>query len=643
MDFESGRHLQYGYIASAILGSLLVLYFVNNYVGILTAIKGGYVLIGLLLSLLLFALSHSNQTPSVSGSTRPRYLKGVIIPLVLWFPLIKLTGNRVIVLLGLFPIIYALISVHILHGAAPKYVLTEIVGVFFIALAAKYVDTYRFFGNGDLFGHTADVQRLVATGSTSVINDPYQFYPGLHIIAGSLKLVGGTVTYDAVVLTGIIAATSAIVVSYHFGRVISGSPKFGLLVALGMTVSYQFQFFGLYVFPQSLAVVLGFLAIYLALKPDFGGEYAGFGLANIIVMAAMAFTHHFTFILFAPIVVVLIFLRFISESQHRTRIFGEKDLVGPRLIPLFTGGMIAVTYWLYNEHGFFGQLLFATSELILNRSIIVNGSSGPTTTFPLGVELIQQSVQEALVSIATPNGIYFTMLLAVFSLGISESLRLTKMYYRLAGFVLMGIVGSFLILKTPIAFSIRLGHPFTLFFSVVLAVGLLRLFSAGRGEGIFPLITLLALGTTAPIVAGGDLYGLHQGPDFYGSNKLPDPQRDFSKLEYESMQSTAKFIKSNNRPATSMWMSSIGFELLDASVSGGAQIVDCSIKTPRDALFYRTKWTEHQVYFNGARNRMIISNESFERMVVTENKIHTTGRTGMLFDGERSSFETGCI
>lgn len=643
MKFEFGRHLQYGYFASVILSTILLLYLVKVYVGILPAVKGLYVLLGLLLSFLLFTVSKSNQDWEGSDSLQPQYLKALVTLLVLSFPIIILTGSRTVVLLGLFPIIYAFIAVQLQFDTVPQYALAGILGTFLVALAAKYIDTYRFFGNGDLFGHTASVKRMVATGSTSAIVSPYQFYPGLHITSGSVKIVGGTTPYDALLLTGIIAATSAVILSYLFGRIISGSQSFGMLVALGMSVSYQFQFFGLYVFPQTLAVVLGFLAIYLALKSDNMSRYARFGIAGLIVMAAMAFTHHFTFVLFAPILGVLLLVRYASKTQLLTRINEGTDLVSPRAIPLVTGGMIALSYWIYNEHKFFSQLLFATGDLIFDRTVVASSSGGPTTTFPLGVEITEQTLQQALFSVVTPSGIYFTLLLAVFSLGIAESLRFTKQYRRLTGYLLIGIAGSLLILKTPVALSIRLGHPFTLFFSVVLAVGLLRLLSTKQGKMAIPVLVIVILGTTAPIVAGGDLHNLHQGPDFYGSDTSPDAQRDFSELEYDAMRSTADFVESYNRPSTSMWMSSVAFGLLDASIREGAWIDDCAIQTQSDALFYRTKWKEHQVYFNGTRNKMIISKASFHRMVASENKIHTTGVTGILFDRRTSSFETGCI
>jgi hypothetical protein len=311
-------------------------------------------------------------------------------------------------------------------------------------------------------------------------------------------------------------------------------------------------------------------------------------------------------------------------------------------MPLIIGGMIAVSYWVYNEHGFFSQLLLATYNLLINRSVVVSGSSGPTTVFALGVEVSEQSVRQALISIATPNGIYFVVLLAVFSLGIAELLRFNKQHRRIGGLLLVGIAGSLLILKSPVALAIRLGHPFTLFFSTVLAVGFSRLISNERYKRIFPIFVIVILGTTAPIVAGGDLDSFHQGPDFYGSKNVPDPQREFPKSEYEGMRVTGNFLEKSNGHATTMWMSAVAFGQLDAPVRGGARVSDCAIRTSTDILFYRTKWTEHLVSFNGASDKMIISEESLGRMVMASNQVHTTGMTGLLLSNKESSFDTGC-
>lgn len=649
MRYLNVKYLPYGYFVFAVSVAAFLLAAVAIFLDILPAIKGGYVLIGLALSGIIFMLGKESASAVDRGlSTSSRYYSKTVAALLLVsFPITVITGTRIPVVVLVLPVIYALLGFQLLQDYSSLSMLVQVIGVFFVGIATKYMDTYRYFGNGDLLIHTGYVDSLINSGSTRVLGEVYHFYPGLHIISGTLGLIGGLLSYDAIILLGISSSTAAVVIGYKFTHLVNKSRSFGVLVALGMVGIYQFQFYSVYVFPQTLATVLGYMLLYLSFRNKNSSEKWRFSIVALLIIPAMVVTHHFTFILFFPV-----FL-FFSLSWLCSR--GLKSrLASPRVVLLFTGAIAAVSYWIFNEHSFIGQLTYAVTTLLIKQDIVSSipsstqspdpgqpSQTGLETTDTIGVSVSYQTISEAAQSLVTPEGIYFIFLLALFSLGLAELLTFDDKYKKTPMVFALGIFGSLLILKTPLELSNRLGYPFALFFAFVLAAGFSRLLSVSHWKTL-SLFVLIILGTTAPIAAGDDMYRLHQGPDFYGSKNIPDPQREFTVNEYEGLRESSQFIRKNDAEVSSFWMNTVALTRFGVPISGRIHIADCTIKTSPNDLLYRTRWADHKVYYQGTSHELVISKERLKRIIAVSDKIFTTGMTGIVKPNRYSDFNSSC-
>ena len=642
MQYRTGDRLQFTFFLATIPNVLLVLYLAWTRLGSVPTIKGSYVLIALLTAAVMFFFGRYGGETNGLSDYRMRYIWKVVVALImLSLPLTVFTDSRIPVVLVIFPVVYALIGIQLVYSEANLSVLLQVIGAFCTSVVTKYLDTYRLFGNGDLIAHVGRVDRLVESGLVSALGPVYRYYPGLHIEASVLKLVSGSTAYDGLLLVGITGSVATLFVTYLFVRTTSGR-TLAILSTFGATVVYQSQFFATYVFPQALAVFFGLIIVLLSTKLNVQSIDARTTAILLLISVAMVVTHHFTFILFFPIVIMLLVVQWMSGLSSVVIPDWEGVVVGPRIGSLIIVGVILFGYWYAIEHSFIGQLLFAIRKLILESNNFAVGSGG-TAVYAFGRDVLEQTPVDAVVSIFTPTGIYFVILCLVFLLGLVEALSFDRKYRPLAGVLLVGVLGSLFILKTPIALSIRLGHPFSLFFGVVIAVGLFRLVSLDGQWTVVPICLIIVLGTTTPIVAGNDMDRLHDGPDFYSSHTLPEPQRSFSSTEYRSIGVAAEFTTDFDKAVTSMWMSSVVLSRFDGAAMDQASIVDCRIQTPTGTLFYRDRWSNHQVFFRGARNKLLLSESHLNFMEESSNKIHTTGQTGILWgENHTSGFRLGC-
>lgn len=623
-------------IPVCVVGLVLVLGIVNNLLGAVTAIKGGYVLIGVLLAGVAFYATvdaNDHATFSPAGRYERRLGTTVFIICSLSIAFAGLARSRLVVLVFALPLGYLLLIVQMRSGTSPRWYLLQTGALFFTATLSKFLAVGYYFGAGDIIGHIRSIEQLIQVGSPSAITSPvYQQVPGLHVLVGSLKMITGLPTYDSLLLLGSLVYLGLVVVLFATVRATGASERLAVCTVIAMTVLERVLFYTTYFYPQSLATAFAVLLIFIAFRARIGAR-TRLAVAATILASTLVFTHHFTIFLFAPLILVLFLVQPISRlTGLQTRL--SNDLVIPRAFPIIIVGLSALAYWaLYNI--FIGQFIYAVNELILGQTLLTSSTTNIVSTYTIGVEVSLQTPAAAMLSLFTPSGLYYIAAMGIFMLGVLETLSLERVYRRLLALIVTGIAAAPFVLKTPIAISQRIALPASFFFAVVLGIGIRRLLRGRhglvhqRGISVFMLVLLCA---TGPMVAADDVGALDAGPDFYGKTTGPGPQRTLTDQEYAELQSTSRFLQEYNGEATSFWFTSVMAGRFGADVDDSASINNTTIMSDDKLLLYKQNWPRYQVNFRGARNKLFISKSSLNSIIQRENKVYTTGRDGLLWD-----------
>jgi hypothetical protein len=153
-------------------------------------------------------------------------------------------------------------------------------------------------------------------------------------------------------------------------------------------------------------------------------------------------------------------------------------------------------------------------------------------------------------------------------------------------------------------------------------------------------LILVVLGTTGPIVAGDDLYAVHEGPELYELDPKPETQREFTSGEYQSLRATATFLETYDENATSMFLTRWGIEHFGSPMPELAGVDEAGITTEEDLFIYRTRWPDHTVIRTTAvdqsQSSIIMSEQWLEGTVGRNKKVYDTGSVGLVYTNESS-------
>jgi hypothetical protein len=375
-----------------------------------------------------------------------------------------------------------------------------------------------------------------------------------------------------------------------------------------------------------MGVLLMLVLLYVAYRTDNLGRSGRrrFVAVSLVATAALVFSHHFTLLLFVPIVVTLVGYQEIQRRLARTT--SRRQV---RVFQLTVTSVGALSYWLLYDL-FIGQLFWAVQNTLLGGQTVASDETSGIPIETLGTTLSRHSPVEAVVSLGSPSGIHAIAFVVVVVLGVYWFLR-GKMPTGTGPPVAVGILGLVLVLESPLVVTQRIGFPFAFFIAFLVGAAIVYVLrGAERSRLGTVLVTVLLI--SSPLVAADDIYVLSSGPDLKELYNGKEPQREFTQAEWDGLQRGATFVGGYEGDATSMWMTSVALQRFGTGTSGDIWVADGAIRTSSDVLVYRTRWAEHQVYYNGSASRVSFSQTYLDQMVAHQNQIYTTGAVGMLWE-----------
>ncbi|EMA53518.1 MULTISPECIES: hypothetical protein [Halococcus] len=629
-------------LVALLVGAALAVVVATAVVGVVTAIKGAYTVVGLALAAWLYSQSSAETASAVWEGYARRYgPRTVWLAAVCAVGISVVTGDRSIGLLIAFPIGFGFLGLQLAAEVDSRAILAQALALYGSATISKYLTNGFYYAGGDTLFHTTYVETLIRTGSVAGI-PRYRFFPGFHLVVGSLDVLGGISAYDAIMLAGIVVYGLVIVCVFETIRVTTRDDRLAAFTAVGLVMVEPFLYYATYFFPETFAVAIATFALYIAYRANqVQSAQFRYSIVGVAVMAALVFTHHLTIVFFVPIVGILFLvtgaLRRIDDRHPNDR----QTLSRPRTYLVTVTAFGAFAYWSYRST-FLAELAYSVRS-ILRLSLFASDSGAPTPTYALGMELPALTPETALWGLLSTDGIYQIALVAVFALGLAAVVDHRRGYWPALPLFAVGVVGSVVMFRTPLALPgiDRAQLPIAVFFAVAIGIGLVRLARAtgtGRTTLAVAVVIVAVLGTTAPLNynAGDDLYALNDGPNLYELYPTPSPQKEFSTDEYRDLEATAAFLKRHNTTVYTFAVGSMAMQGFGVDARESASVTTSGIETGEGLFLYRDRFVGHRLSYLASNDVSVgelnIAAGWLNRTVGTTDKIYANGQGGLLWN-----------
>lgn len=643
------KSLSRAFLPLTLVTTMLLVFVVQLTLGSISAIKGGYVLIGLVVaSAMHYLYDESRDYVGRQSGHWSDYGKLVFVCLGLSVLVADVLGSRAFLVVAVLPVCYLFLGIQLWQRAAVPWLLLQTVALFLASSVTQYLTTGFFFSQGDTFDHVRWIEQVRAAGTWEAIpvESFYSSFPGLHTFLAALSALADIPAYDSYMIAGMVTFAVVILATYCLGRYLFGRTE-GVYIALAMTVLTPVLIHSAYFFPQSfffgLLVVLLFVTFRTASVRGF--DHVWFTTVSALLVPVLVLSHHLSVVLLVPVAVALVAIPPVVRRVSRSRF----DPVAPRGVPLAAVVLAAVAYWVLLDT-FFRTFLDSAQD-ILQGTMVANAATAPREYFMLGAPLPELSVRVAFFSLFSPDGIYNELLLAIVAIGVVGILRDFDRYRHAVALLVLGAVGAAVTLRTPLALSgiNRMRLPVSIFVAILVGVGIRRLFSRVDLSDLRTvpiLLVFVLLATSAHATAGFDLYGVNSGPDLWGQEPIPESQTELSDREYRALEAVTAFTRRHDAPVTTDWVSGRALNRFGGDASGVPRIRGESVAVESGFLLYRERWSElgQTVFVGGSstgdRYTFSMTEAWLDRQVRTEHKIHTTGETGLLWDYEGSDYLT---
>lgn len=625
------------------LGALIVAYL---FLGEVLAIKGSYLLLGIVLAAVLYRERIESDTDT--GSRRQDHLgrwsiKLVFVLTITAYIVTYLTGARFEATVVTLGVGYSVLAYQILFRNTSRAVIPQIGLLFTVSPVTKYLSTGFYFGATDLLGHVRAVELLYQTGRLKSITTAYETYnsfPALHILSGAISSFTGMTAYDSLMVLGIVTYTVVTIGVFYLCRMIL-SPSKSIAITFVFSVLNVVHNYTSYFFPQALATALIIFLIYVAVRRRSlpRSEHPPLSLTAVLVTACVVVAHHVTQLLFVGLISALYAPSILRRTEVGQRLQVNEDL--PRFIPILFALTAGITYLFVITPGIVDYFIQFTTNTI--DTLFVSDTGGDRVVVGLGTEIPYHTPRIAVESLFYVDGLYYIGMAALFIVGMVTVVVHYDEYTRIAGFILVGIGGALAVLKTPLPTTAsRLSLPLAFFFAIVTGIGLWQLTKRESPNGLFQQSSvskreiavfglIVLVGTTGPLVASDDLYGLHAGPNLWETYSTPEEQVEFSDQELQEFETMVGHVDQHTSEVTMLWVSREasdrfgGEERLEPS-----NISDAGIQA-ESPLVYRTNWTNHQVgYAANELGTLAIADWWLDREINASNKVYTTGKTGIV-------------
>jgi len=613
------------------LGALGGLAYVATAVSPVLAIKGGYVLLALPVGWFLYRTREGTGLTANDSDVARWCGKGVAVVVLVSVGVVFGFGARLVVLAIAIPVGYVLLLAGSISGSSAKSTLAQACGLFVLDPLSKHVSTGFYFGNGDTLAHVGAITALVRAGDPAAIDPLYSGYgsiPGMHLSAGTMHLLTGLNSYESLVGTVMALYAIGIVCVYLLARSLL-EERLATGIAVGLSFLAPVHYFAAYAFPQSFATVLVIAVIYATYRAARGSDRTRrrFALVLLPVLAATVLSHHLTILLFIPILAILVAGGFLGQSYLST------DSVQPRTIPLVLLVLGGVVTWINQAGGFLSYLYSFAQRTLFEQGIFASETGGGRVLFEFGTSATTHTTVQAARSLVSVDGIYYILLAAMVLAGAAVALRQIEEYERALPLFAVGVLGSVVLLPIPVVAIVnRFRLPLSFFAAFVVGVMVASAQSNDfRGKTTFVIVAVVLLvATTAPFVAGDDLYGVHAGPNLYEVRDTPEQQTTFSQEELAELRATSRFVERSDTTVSTFWITREAFNGMGIADVRSPRVERTGIRA-QQPFVYRERWVQHQVGTEtNVVGTIVFSRSWLDRSVAGSNKVYTTGSVGVL-------------
>lgn len=603
----------------AIASVVLVLLTVSLTLGPNFAVFGLYALLGLAGSAALYYGFDSATAPPNWEVDASLYRLGVFAACALTIGVVALTGAAVAVVLGL-AVGYTLVVAQLLSKPAPERLLPQLSALFLLSPIAKYVTSGQYIGHGDLLFHTRVVEDLMASGSIASIGyASYQEFPGLHLVASSLGSLAGVAPDDAIMLTGLAVYAILIPAVYLVVVRITDHPMLALCTAFALVLLDDLSFFASYVFPQALAIAMVLILavlVTLATRDDLQWPVAAsFGVLAVV----LSLTHHLTQVLVLPVVALGVALYAFRGPEYLRSAISSR----PMGLIAFAAGVSAIRLV---QTGFVDRLVAKAGQMLQGGP---QGGYTQGSVFAFGRPPRSDTVGTALEWLLSPYGVYLTVLVLVFSLGVVAYMRTSGRPVAQQALFGCGVVGALVVFETPISIQslIRIRMPWLFVFAFVVALGILQLirYAGRRPTGLVVLALVVGTAAMAPMVTADD---------YYDMDPRPTMQSSFSDQEMAELRAASGYVESREGSVAGFWLTDKVMERYGGGLDR-VRVADGEVVLPAGYFVYRSQWPGNKVHFTAGNgdelygNTLYVAADWLDQRVQRTNKVYSAGETSL--------------
>ncbi|WP_115865077.1 hypothetical protein [Halorussus litoreus] len=612
-----------------------------RYLPLSTAIRAVFLVVAFLTSVAVFYAT--NRADGGDGTDAPEreirgsdwtYAKiltiaaGLAICATVWL------GSRAPWVAAFLGLGYLAVAYQLRRDAAPTALLYELVLLFAVPLFAKFLTTGLYFGGGDVLRHVTFVNRMLDAGSVLAIQpSAYWMYPGFHLLVGSFAELLGLTTYDAMVLTGLVAYSALVPLVYLTVRALWGDEAVAFGTVIAFTLLLVLKPYVLAFYPQALAVAMLFVGVYLNASL-FTAETARaarrYAAVVPLLAVAMATTHHLTFVIalvpLGLLLGLLVVQRGVAASDFRSALSRASNVQVVYAFPLLIAAVVLFAYWLYTPSIFLTRMVGG----LVTFFVLTTGGGEGGGIFLYGVGLVTDDVRTAIRWLYSPDGIYYALLSGLLLVAFYETVQhwrrhLDRMPLLATGLILSGLL---LPLPLPVPWLDRIRLLVAIVAVFPLGVALSRL---ARTNPRYPryavgALVLIAAGASASFAApvARDLDSLHT-----------DKQRvqiEYGEREYRTVQSLSSFLD-DHAATTNTGTQLIRNTFLSEGYRGssiGLSPEEDGMSAAAGLMIVREEWTDHKLLLVDG-SQVTISDDRFAVAEARRNKVYESGGTSLFW------------
>lgn len=607
----------------------LLLVGVSRVLGVITAIKGGYLLLGVGIATLLNFLRVRDRVKISKDVNPPGWLwKSVAILLFGSVASAVVLGSRTFLLLFCYPVILALIAYQLRYKLSVHRILIQVVGLYSLNPVTKYITNGLYFGGGDTFKHARIVERIVNTGMLAGITNPrYADFPGLHILSASVAEFAKISPYDALILSGIVTYAGVLLPSmYLFSRGLELKKGEACAVVIALSSLSPMQYYSTYVFPQSIAIPIIALLLLVVFNTGSNRQSSRWTVVGALSSVFLIILHDFTIILTIPLLILILIL---EKGADLTILNENYQTTNNNYLLVMTLCVGAVAYWTLVGKEFI--ITLTTALVVAIQGFTSSPTARDASSYWYDIARPTETVLTALSDLSSWAGIHNTLLIAASILGIAAVIESMRRYRRALPIMLVSVIVLPLSVKLPIVIKSigRIKHGVGIFFALIVGIGLYRAVEVESKAGmLMALLLITGLGTTGAIISSDDQYSLHEGRQI---------QREFTEREYNELRSVGEFIQKTEVRVDALWLSRLVLKDRHRIFqTNRATLTSTGINIDTNLLLYRWRWSDHVILnvedatlasFTKAR----MSRNTLETTVSRENKIYSSGSLGILY------------